>query len=244
MGSKLSIVALIPARSGSKRVKNKNINVIGGHPLIAYTIYSAMKANIFDDIIVSTDSEKYSSIAKYYGATVPFMRPQNIAGDNSPDIDWVSFTLDNLEKSYDCFSILRPTSPFRTSETIIKAWSLFNKLNNIDSIRAVEKCTQHPAKMWTVKNNLLESVMEGENSGVPWHSSQYLVLPEVYVQNASLEIAWTKIITSKKSISGNLIAPFFTSELEGFDINKPQDWVYANHLIKTKKIKIDKAPYK
>ena len=247
MSNKLSIVALIPARSGSKRVKNKNINVIGGHPLIAYTISSAIKANIFDDIIVSTDSEKYSSIAEYYGAKAPFLRPEKIADDNSPDIDWVSFTLDNLEKSYDCFSILRPTSPFRTANTIKRAWQEFKSKKDIDSLRAVEKCSQHPAKMWKVENGLLNNILLGNNNGVPWHSCQYSSLPEIYVQNASLEIAWTRVIYDKQSIAGEKIIPFFTEDLEGFDINKPQDWVYANYLIKERKIKqmeINKKPYK
>ena len=95
MGNKT--IALIPARSGSKRVKNKNINKLKEHPLIAYTIQSASDSNLFDEIIVSTDSEDIKEIAEYYGANVPFMRPKEYAEDPSPDIEWVKHSLDYLK---------------------------------------------------------------------------------------------------------------------------------------------------
>ncbi|MGD9137316.1 MAG: acylneuraminate cytidylyltransferase family protein, partial [Desulfobacterales bacterium] len=112
-----NIVALIPARSGSKRVPDKNIRPLAGHPLIAYSITAALQSRVFSAVIVSTDSNRYADIAEYYGAEVPFMRPADFAGDSSPDIEWVTYTMDQLRKTgrkYDCFSILRPTSPFRT----------------------------------------------------------------------------------------------------------------------------------
>ena len=116
-----NIVALIPARSGSKRIKNKNIKLLNGHPLIAYTIQSAIKSKVFDDVIVSTDSEDIKKISEYYGASVPFLRPSRYATDTSPDIEFVKHALDELSKlnqNYSQFSILRPTSPFRKSTTI------------------------------------------------------------------------------------------------------------------------------
>lgn len=91
--NKLDIVALIPARAGSKRVPDKNIRPLAGHPLIAYTIAAALESKIFSDVIVSTDSENYADIAKYYGAEVPFLRPEGLAGDQSPDIEWLAYTL-------------------------------------------------------------------------------------------------------------------------------------------------------
>ena len=87
-----NIVALIPARSGSKRVPDKNIRPLAGHPLIAYTIAAALGSGIFSDVIVSTDSEHYAEIVKYYGAEVPFLRPAELAGDQSPDIEWLAIT--------------------------------------------------------------------------------------------------------------------------------------------------------
>ena len=87
-------VALIPARSGSKRVVNKNITPLNGHPLIAYSIVSAIESNIFDQVVVSTDSEEIKNISEYYGANVPFIRPSEYSQDKSPDILWVKHALD------------------------------------------------------------------------------------------------------------------------------------------------------
>jgi N-acylneuraminate cytidylyltransferase len=237
----VSCVALIPARSGSKRVKNKNIRELGGHPLIAYTITAAIKSGIFSDVIISTDSAEYADIASQYGAEVPFMRPSEFAGNVSPDIEWVQFTLEKLRemgREYDCFSILRPTSPFRKSETIQRAWSLFLK-NQVDSLRAVEKCSQHPGKMWVVRGNRMLPLLPFGPEGQPWHSSQYQSLPDIYVQNASLEIAWSRVVYEGNTIAGNTIVPFLTEGNEGFDINSEYDWGLAEamgHELNVKKL--------
>ena len=141
--SKEKIVALIPARSGSKRIRDKNIKLIHGNPLIAYNINSAIQSNIFRDIIVSTDSKKYKEIAEYYGANVT-LRPKKYSGDNSPDIEWVSHILGNLnqaEKIYDYFAILRPTNSFRLLQIIKRAVNQFLKSKNADTLRAVEICS-------------------------------------------------------------------------------------------------------
>src|SRR5215216_3869187 len=140
-----SILALIPARAGSKRVPGKNVRPLGGHPLIAYTIAAAIDSGIFQRVIVSTDSEDFAVIARYYGAEVPFLRPAEFSGDTSPDIEWVEYTLQRLSnegKNFDCVSLLRPTSPFRKPETIQRAWSEFLTEEGVDSLRAVEKCRQ------------------------------------------------------------------------------------------------------
>jgi CMP-N,N'-diacetyllegionaminic acid synthase len=229
-----SIVALIPARSGSKRVTNKNVKTLGGHPLMAHTISTALQSEIFSEVIVSTDSEQYADVARHYGARVPFLRPSEIAGDVSPDIEWVEHCLKRMQtmgQTFDCFSILRPTSPFRTPQTIRRAWGAFLDETNADSLRAIEKCSQHPAKMWIVSDKRMKPVMEGENSGVPWHSNQYQALPEVYVQNASLEIAWERVVFENHSIAGEEIIPFITKGYEGFDINRNYDWKLAEELI-------------
>ncbi|MBI2062831.1 MAG: acylneuraminate cytidylyltransferase family protein [Candidatus Yanofskybacteria bacterium] len=230
--------ALIPARAGSKRIPNKNVKLLGGHPLLAYTIRAAIDSGIFARIIVSTDSRKIADIAKKYGVEVPFLRPVKFAGDHSPDMEWVKHLLGKLFKegdTVDCFSILRPTSPFRQPETIRRAWRQFLSDNRTDSLRAVEKCKQHPAKMWRVDfaaNRMKPVLVNPAKHKVPWHSMQYQSLPEIYVQNASLEMTWCKTIFEKSTIAGDAIMPFFTKGHEGFDINTPEDWVVAEHMIK------------
>ena len=157
-----SIIALIPARAGSKRVPDKNIRPLAGHPVIAYTIAAAAQSGIFSAVIVSTDSEKYAEVARHYGAEAPFLRPVEIAGDLSADIEWVEHTLTRLRDSgreYDCFSILRPTSPFRLPETIRRAWGEFLAEEGVDSLRAVEKCKQHPGKMWVLRGKRMMTLL-------------------------------------------------------------------------------------
>lgn len=226
-----SIVALIPARSGSKRIKDKNIKPLGGQPLIAYTIKAAQESGIFEDIVVSTDSQQYADIAKGYGASVPKLRPQSLSGGDSPDIKWVQHILGVLHTSYACFAILRPTNPFRTADTICRAWDLFEMSENIDSLRAVELCKQHPAKMWVLRDGLMTPILPYTTGHTPWHSTPYQSLPEVYAQNASLEIAWSYVPIQVQNISGVSIVPFITEGYEGFDINTQADWDYAEYLL-------------
>ncbi|MGB5746237.1 MAG: acylneuraminate cytidylyltransferase family protein [Desulfobacterales bacterium] len=236
-----TIVALIPARSGSKRVPDKNIRPLAGHPLIAYSIAAALQSRIFKAVIVSTDSDRYADIARHYGAQVPFLRPAQIAGDTSPDIEWIEHTLTQLRNNgqdYEYFSILRPTSPFRLPETIRRAWEEFRTQNGVDSLRAVEKCRQHPGKMWVVRGNRMMPLLPMGPAAQPWHSSQYPSLPEVYVQNASLEIAKTRVIFEEKTIAGNVLMPFFTKDFEGFDVNNEYDWQLAEHMVQKGEAKL------
>lgn len=231
----ISCVALIPARSGSKRVVNKNIRKLSGHPLLAYTINAARDSGVYDAIVCSTDSKQYADIASNYGAEVPFLRASVIAGDCSPDIEWVKDILAYLKgqgRSYDCFSILRPTSPFRQAETIKRAWKQFCATEGVDSLRAVELCSQHPGKMWVVRHDRMLPLLSYGPVEQPWHSSQYASLPEVYIQNASLEIAWTRVVEETNTIAGQTLLPFLTKDYEGMDINNTYDWDLVEHLVK------------
>lgn len=236
MSTAPKIVALIPARSGSVRVENKNVRLLGGHPLIAYTIQSALRSEVFSDVVVSTDSDVIADIAKKYGASVPFIRPEEYACSLSPDIDWVVHALNSLSEQgqiFDIFAILRPTSPFRTPQTIQRAIKQFlSHDGRVDSLRAVQLCGEHPMKMWVERDGQLIPLFPFGPESPPWHSSAYQSLPKVYVQNASLEIAWTNVPLEKKSISGTQIIPFFTEGNEGFDINTSMDWKNAESLIR------------
>jgi CMP-N,N'-diacetyllegionaminic acid synthase len=226
-----SFVALIPARSGSIRIADKNVRRLGAHPQIAYTIAAARASGVFDRVIVSTNAERTASIASHYGAEVPFLRPDELAGPTSPDIEWVVHALENLDGPFDVFSILRPTSPFRLPETIRRARDLFLDHDDADSLRAVESCRRHPAKMWTTNGPWLLPVLGVGPGEVPWHSVQYQSLPAVYEQNGSLELAWTRVVEESRSISGTQIIAFVTEGLEGFDVNWPEDWYAAERML-------------
>ena len=217
------------------RVPNKNVRILGGHPLLAYTISAALDSGVFHDVVCVTDDEEYANIARHYGAKVPHLRPAETAISTSPDIDWVKWILAELASnnhSYDYFSILRPTSPFRTPATIQRAWKLFSSDPEAHSLRAVTPCTEHPGKMWNVTGNRMTPFIQQTINGVSWHSSQYASLPAVYVQDASLEIAKASVINQFNSISGEIVVPFLSKNREGFDINTEDDWVLAEHYVR------------
>ena len=240
-----SIVGLIPARSGSKRIAHKNMRQLGGHPLIAYTIAAARQSGIFDRIVVSTDSDEYATVARHYGAEVPCLRPAEMASATSPDVEWVRHMIGHLAEAgqtFDCFSILRPTSPFRTAGTIRRAWELFRAQEGVDSLRAVERVGQHPGKMWVVRGNRMLPLMPLTPADQPWHSTQMAALPEVYVQNASLEIAWTRLIRDGQNIAGTVIVPFITTDVEGFDVNIELDWTMAETLVARGEARLPDVP--
>jgi CMP-N-acetylneuraminic acid synthetase len=115
-------------------------------------------------------------------------------------------------------------------------------LEGVDSLRAVEKCRQHPGKMWVVRRRRMVPLLPLSPPEQPWHSSQYQSLPEVYIQNASLEIAWSNIVFQDETIAGTVLVPFFTENYEGFDVNSAYDWHMAQHLVTNGKAQLPVIP--
>ena len=191
------IIALIPARSGSSRIPDKNVKNFFGHPLLAYTIEQAKQAGIFSHVIVSSDSIAYLGIAEGYGAQA-IRRPFPISDVLSTDYEWINHAMSHLKKFYevpDAFCILRPTNPFRQPETIQRAWKQFIDDQPCDSIRAVERCKQHPYKMWVIMpDDNDREIMLPLSKNIDTCNSPYQGLPVVYAQTAALEIGWTKNI--------------------------------------------------
>lgn len=220
-------VALIPCRSGSKRVLNKNIYPLNGVPLLAYSIQAAKDSGIFDGIYASSDSQEIGQIGEQYGAKFIHCPLEIAHKDLDADIKWVRHALAAVK--CDVFSILRPTSPFRTGKTIQRAWQEFNRFPT-DSLRAVEKCKQHPYKMWIVDEGWLVPLLD-ESAESQCFNTPYQTLPEVYVQNASLEISYSKNVYERDSISGQNIRAFYTEGYEGFDINELMDMRMAEYVI-------------
>lgn len=229
----MTIVALIPARAGSKRIPGKNTRLLAGHPLIAYTIAAAQQSGIFGKIFCSTDSVDIGQTAAAYGA-IHLARDPKFATDESPDIEWVRAALWTWAAGFDAFAILRPTSPFRTAATIQRAWTEFQALPAyVDSLRAVELWRgPSPYKMWHVHEDRMVPILRAESvERVPQHSCPTQTLPPVYVQNASLEIARTAVVKDTNTISGFQVAPFFTHDFEGVNLDTEADWDHAEAII-------------
>ena len=228
------VVAFIPARGGSKRVPRKNLHVLGGHPLLAYSIAAAQDSGLFSGVYVSTEDAEIAEVARHYGADV-IDRPPSLALDTSPDIEWLDHAIAAIGKPAMLrWALLRPTSPFRTAATIRRAWREFVRNDCADSLRAVEPVMQHPGKMWT-QDGLgmpIKPLLDKRHAdGTPWHSSPTQVLPCYFVQNASLEMGWGANVWNYHTLHGRKLAPFFTEGYEGFDVNHARDIREADYII-------------
>lgn len=234
-GDGVKIVALIPARAGSKRIPGKNMRPLAGRPLIAYTIMAALESRVFSDVLICSDDDHVFAYA--LGCEHVSYRSRPPVPDDQPDIEWVRDALDTVTAARldqpNAFAILRPTSPFRTAETIKRAIAQFQR-SEVHSLRAVQPVREHPGKMWLWEwpgfpmTPLWNRARDGDT---PFHSRPTQTLPQVYVQNASLEIAWSYVVNAFGTISGTKVAPFFTEGYEGFDLNTEEDWQRAEQLI-------------
>jgi CMP-N,N'-diacetyllegionaminic acid synthase len=233
-----SAVALIPARSGSERVRDKNIRPLAGHPLLAYAVATARQAGVFDRIVCSTDSGKIAEVAQRYGADVPFLRPAELATATSPDIEWITHVLEQLDEHYELFAIIRATNPFRGPDIVRRGFEQLLATPEADSIRAVELVKQHPGKMWVLEGRTMRPLLDQSHFDVAWHAGQYPALPPVYVQNSALEIAWTRVVSQTGTREGKVVAPYLTEGHDGFNIDDEEDWERARRLLESGEVEL------
>jgi N-acylneuraminate cytidylyltransferase len=230
-----SVVALVPARSGSKRIPRKNVRELRGHPLLAYTLAAARRSGAFSSVVVSTDDPDIAAVARAYGAEVPFLRPPDLAADTAPDIGWVRHALDELRaagRPVDAFAILRPTNPLRSAQSIVTAVRTLLADPQADSLRAVQRVSEHPGKMWVLAgDDRMTPLLDDDGADPPWHSTPYQALPPVHVQNASLEVAWARTVDEQGTIAGRVVRPWVTPGHEGLDLNEEIDWLLLERLL-------------
>jgi|TARA_B100000989_G_C19515968_1_gene461654 CMP-N-acetylneuraminic acid synthetase len=222
---KLKIIAIIPCRSGSKGIKDKNIYKLFGKPLIYYSIQFAKSCSFIDRVIVSTDSQKYARIAKKIGAEVPFLRPKKISGDNSLDIDFFKHAIDFLKKKQkyhpDIIIQLRPTSPIRKLKIMKKALNILLRNKDISSVRSVSKLPKNIYKCFFLgKKNILEPAIKKFRNKIEFFNLPRQKLPSSYYLNGVYEIFRTKLI-KKNMISGKKIYGIVTTEY--LDIDNKED---------------------
>lgn len=238
------MIALIPARAGSRRIPGKNTKHLAGHPLVVYTIRAAFDSGVFSEVILATDApEMVMRVPITYGEDVTVYERDPVS-DDQPDIAWVRDVLKS-RKDAAAFAILRPTSPFRSAATIRRAYDRFHALDGrCDSLRAVEPAKQSPYKMWRVPDHdgFMQPLLGGRHAdGTPYHSSPTQSLPTIYVQTSSLEMSYTRNVEAG-TISGWTIAPFFTEGYEGFSIDYPEDWNKAEALIASGAVTLPEVP--
>lgn len=224
----VNILCIIPARSGSKGIKHKNIKIFNGKPLLAWSIIQAQQSLYDMKIIVSTDSEEYATIARHYGAEVPFLRPINISQDISTDFECIEHTVNwlytNEKYTSDIILQLRPTQPLRKIKDINACLELFIKnRSTYDSLRTVVPFTKSPYKMYSVQNNILLPLFKRINNINEPYNQCRQILPETYLHNGYIDIFNTDII-KKGTISGDKILPFIMKQTDTIDIDSISDW--------------------
>ncbi len=229
------ILALIPARGGSKSIPRKNIRPFAGHPLIAWSIAAARAAETVTRIIVSTDDEEIAAVARRYGADVPFMRPAELAQDDTPDLPVFEHALRVLEEGEnyrpEIIVHLRPTSPLRKVWHIDQAVLRLLEHPEADSIRSVSPPSQNPFKMYRIgADGLLQALVE-----VPGMPEAYNMprqaLPAVYWHNGYIDAFWADTVMEQHSMSGRRILPLTLSAEEWIDLDTPEDWARAENLV-------------
>jgi len=226
----LNIIALIPARSGSKGIIHKNIKLYKGIPLLAHSIKLAKSSLYINDVYLSTDSEEYQKIGLEYGSSIMPLRPQNISDDLSPDIDCFNHLLgwmkDNNMIIPDIIIHLRPTYPNRTVDLLNNCIEIFLKnYNNYDSLRTVIPLRKTPYKMYYIdeNNNLTPYIKTHPLFKEPFNQArQYF--PDTYIHNGCIDIVNTNIIINNNVLSGNKILPFIMNEDDNNDIDDINDF--------------------
>ena len=229
---KNNVLAIIPARSGSKGLKDKNIKILNGKPMIAYTIEAAIKSNVFEDIMISTDSEKYSQIAKKYGATIPFLRDKRLATDESTTIEVVEDVLIKLKengKEYEKFMILQPTSPLRDEIDIKKAFDLLNK-KNANSVVSMCECEHSP--LWTKQLNESTLDLDGFLSNVGNSGRQKL--KKYYRLNGAIYVLKTDYFLKHKNFYKEKSYAYIMDKRKSIDIVDLYDFEYAEFIMNQK----------
>jgi N-acylneuraminate cytidylyltransferase/CMP-N,N'-diacetyllegionaminic acid synthase len=227
------ILCVIPARSGSKGIKNKNIIKLGGQPLIAWPIKSALKSKYLDMVVVSTDSSKISNIAKRYGAEVPFLRPKKLATDNSSTIDVIKHAIKFFEKErkyFDYILCLESTSPLTSAKNIDKSINiLFTNSNKANSIVSVCNCSsQHPEYLfYRKKNNLLKRYLN-KNNNYPRRQN----LSNLYFIDGSLYLSKVKSLFLNNSFISKKTISFIMPKYKSFEIDDYTDLLIYKTLIK------------
>lgn len=225
------VLALIPARGGSKGVPRKNIRPLGGKPLLAWSIEAAKAAPSVSKIIVSTEDEEIAEVAKKYGAEVPFMRPANLAEDATPDYPVCLHVLDALAAQgvYPEFvAWLRPTAPLRTADDIEKALAIL-KATGADSVRSVVASKAHPYWMKTLDGDFLAPFVPGKDENT---YTRRQALPPVYMLNGAIDITRSAVVRASGKIWGEKLAAYVMPQERSVDIDTLHDFETAEARMK------------
>lgn len=230
------ILAIIPARGGSKGIPHKNIRDFAGYPLIAYSIEAALQSELVTRVIVSTDDPKIAEVAKQCGADVPFLRPAELAQDTTLDLPVFQHALawltSNEAYAPDYVIQLRPTSPVRPVGLVDEAIRLLQQHPEADSVRGVVPAGENPHKMWQInpENGQMKNLLDVPGIAEPYNAPRQ-ALPMIYWQTGHIDGIRPATILSKHSMSGDVILPVLVDPRYTVDIDDLSDWARAEWLV-------------
>lgn len=236
----MTVLAIIPARGGSKSIPRKNIRPLAGHPLIAYSIAAGLQSDSVNRVIVSTDDEEIAAIARQYGAETPFLRPAEYSQDTTTDfpvfthaLNWLA---DNENYEPDIVIQLRPTSPVRPPDLVETAVRILIDHPEADSVRGVVPSGQNPYKMWRINSvGRMVPLLQVEGIVEPYNSPRQ-TLPPTYWQTGHIDAIRTSTIFAKNSLSGDVIFPLVIDNSYTIDIDTLKDWELAEDLVNEGKL--------
>ena len=224
------IFAIIPARSGSKGVKDKNIKNLNGHSLLEWSINAAINSKLIDRVFISTDSEEYARIGKECGAEVPFLRPANISGDTSSDLHFVLHAINEFKKLNVCpeyIAHIRPTTPIRDPVLIDEAISLFQKNKEFHSLRSVHLMSESSYKTLEINDGILTPLSLFNNEEFDANAPRQS-FPDTYQANGYVDILSTNFILKNNEMHGKKILPFITKP--AYELDSIEDFDYLEYL--------------
>ena len=230
------VLAIIPARGGSKGIPHKNIRTFAGHPLIAYSIMAARQAQTVTRIIVSTDDPQIAAVAREYGAEVPFLRPDELAQDHTLDLPVfqhaLAWLIANEAYTPDVVVQLRPTSPIRPIGLVDEAVRMLLDNPEADSVRGVVPAGQNPHKMWRIdtETGYMRNLLDVPGVPEPYNAPRQ-ILPLVYWQTGHIDAIRPVTIQERNSMSGKVILPVKIDPRYTVDIDGPSDWQRAEWLV-------------
>jgi N-acylneuraminate cytidylyltransferase len=225
------VVALIPARSGSKGVPGKNIKPLAGFPLIAYSIKAALKSKLIDRVIVSTDSAEYAEIAREYGAEVPFLRPAEFSGDKATDTEFFKHAIEwfreNEGEVPEYFAHLRPTTPLRDPQVIDDALNSFIG-SDFTALRSAHKMSESSYKSFEIEDEKLKCLC-GRGFNIESANLARQAYPPTYDANGYIDVVRTELITLKNMIHGDRVQAYVTDV--SYEIDEISDIDFLEYLI-------------
>ena len=230
---KRNVVAIIPARSGSKSVKDKNIKILGKIPLIAWSINLCKKSKLITKIVVSTDSKKYANIAKKFGASDVILRPKNISQDKSTDYELIDHVIKYLKfKNYNYIALIRPTTPLRKVKIVDKALKFFIK-SKYNSLRSIHQNPETSYKTLEISSKNFLKPLKGSNLSLDDLNKPKEFFRKTYIPNGYIDIFKKNFILKNKKLLGNKVYGFITENVT--EVDSLKEYEFLKYQVKNKK---------